>query len=98
MFEPVPVVGAALVFDLEIGADPRPGLEAIRSEPARGDVVIGIGEPLARALGAVPPGLRVFPSLSGVGFGLPATQGALWAYFRGDERGAVLDRATTIAR
>jgi putative iron-dependent peroxidase len=95
---PVPPVGAALVFDLEPGTDPRPGLTAIRSEPADGSVIFGIGAPLALALRAEVAGLRGFPALSGVGVAFPSTQGALWAFVRGSERGSVLDRAMGIRR
>jgi porphyrinogen peroxidase len=60
--------------------------------------VIGIGEPLALALQARVEGLRGFPALSGVGVAFPSTQGALWVFVRGDERGIVLDRAMAIQR
>jgi putative iron-dependent peroxidase len=98
VLKPVPLAGSVLVFDLDPGADPRPGLRAIASEPASGDVAIGIGEPLALALGARVPGLRSFPALSGVGVAFPSTQGALWISIGGAERGAVLDRALAIQR
>ncbi|MGZ5968664.1 MAG: Dyp-type peroxidase [Polyangiales bacterium] len=102
IFEPVPPVGTALVFDLDPGADPRPGLRAIREEPATSGCVLGIGEPLARALSGMSAccveGLRGFPALSGVGVAFPSTQGALWVYLAGDERGEVLDRAMAIQR
>lgn len=98
VLEPVPRIGAALVFDLDPGVDPRPGLAAIRSQPADGSVVLGIGAPLALALEARIEGLRGFPALSGVGVAFPSTQGALWAFVRGDERGVVLDRCMGIQR
>ena len=96
ILSPVPRVGAALVFDLDPGADPRPGLAALRSEPADGQVVLGIGTPLA--LEARVEGLRGFPAVSGVGVAFPSTQGALWAFVRGEERGVVLDRCMSIQR
>lgn len=98
ILSPVPRVGAALVFDLDPGADPRPGLAALRSEPADGQVVLGIGTPLALALEARVEGLRGFPAVSGVGVAFPSTQGALWAFVRGEERGVVLDRCMSIQR
>jgi putative iron-dependent peroxidase len=98
IFEPVPPVGAALVFDLDPGADPRAGLRAIAGECAAGDCAIGLGEPLCRALGGDVAGLRGFPALSGVGVAFPSTQGALWIYLAGKERGDVLDRAMAIQR
>ncbi len=98
ILRPVPPLGTVLVFDLELGVDPRAGLAAIRREPTSGDVAIGIGEPLARALGARVDGLRGFPALSGVGVAFPSTQGALWISIAGEERGAVLDRALALRR
>ena len=95
---PVPPVGTALVFDLDPGADPRPGLTALRGEPADGSAVLGIGAPLALAMRARVEGLRGFPALSGVGVAFPSTQGALWVFLRGGERGTVLDRAMSIQR
>lgn len=98
ILEPVPPVGLVLVFDLDPGADPRPGLAAVRAEPADSSAILGIGAPLALALGATVPGLRSFPALAGVGVAFPSTQGALWVFLRGDERGAVLDRAMAFQR
>ena len=94
----VPPVGAALVFDVDPGVDPRPGLRAIRGEPTDGCVALGIGAPLALAMHARVEGLRGFPALSGVGVAFPSTQGALWGYVRGNERGTVLDRCLAVQR
>jgi len=98
ILDPVPAVGTALVFDLDPDADAARGLRAIAKETAAGDVVIGIGEPLALALGARIEGLRSFPATSGVGVAFPSTQGALFVFIAGEERGAVLDRAMAIQR
>jgi putative iron-dependent peroxidase len=98
ILQPPPAVGTALVFDTDPGTDPRKGLAAIRAMPADGDVVLGIGAPLALALTADIAGLRTFPALSGIGVAIPSTQGALWAFVRGKERGEVLDRAMSIHR
>lgn len=98
LFLPVPTVGTVLVFDADPGVDVRKGLEAIRSEPAQGDVVLGIGQPMALALGASVKGLRGFPAMSGIGVAFPSTQGALWMLVRGEERGEVLDRSMSIQR
>jgi len=94
----IPPVGAALVFDLDPGVDPRPGLRAIRGEAIDGCVALGIGAPLALAMHARIEGLRGFPALSGVGVAFPSTQGALWVYVRGEEHGTVLDRCMGIQR
>lgn len=95
---PVAPVAAALVFDLDPGADPRPGLSALRALPALRDGVLGVGHPLALSLGAHVEGLRGFAGLDGVGLAFPSTQGALWVTVRGEERGEVLDRALAVHR
>ena len=89
-------MGTVLVFDTDPGVDPRKGLDAIRGEPSDGDVVVGIGEPLALALGSQVDSLRGFPALSGVGVAFPSSQGALWLFVRGEERGSVLNRAMAL--
>ena len=94
----VPAVGMALVFDTTPGVDPKIALAAIRGAPKDGRAVIGIGTPLALATGARIDGLRGFPALSGVGVALPSTQGALWVYLGGDDRGEVLDRGMAMRR
>lgn len=98
ILEPVPPVGTALVFDADPGVDPSKALEALRDEPKQGDVILGFGEPLVLSLGAQVEGLRSFPALSGVGVAFPSTQGAIFAFVRGEERGEVLDRAMGIQR
>ncbi len=98
IFLPVPSVGAVLVFDADPGVDLRKGLEAIRTEPAKGEVVLGFGQPFALSLRASIKGLRGFPAMSGIGVAFPSTQGALWVLVRGEERGEVLDRSLAIHR
>jgi len=88
---PVPPCGRSMTFRLALEADPRPALLRLRQgfDPAWG--VIGLGEPLLRALGMTVPGLRGFPSLAGTGCSVPSTQSALWCFLRGEERGALFD-------
>lgn len=96
ILEPVLAAGMSLVFDPLPETDIRAAMKALRGEAARGDVTIGIGEPLARALGRSIAGLRAFPGLSGVGVAFPSTQGALWISIRAGERGEVFDRARSL--
>lgn len=101
ILDPVPPLGAVLIFDADPGLDVRPALEALRGEPAREDVTIGLGEPLVLSLLGCEHagfGLRTFPALSGVGVAFPSTQGALFLSIRGEERGEVLDRAMELQR
>jgi hypothetical protein len=87
----IPPVGRSLAFRLEPGGDPRAALTRLRCgfDPAWG--VMGIGDPLARALGCGIPGLRAFPVMETPGSRIPSTQQALWFLLRGRDRGAVFD-------
>ena len=80
---PTPVFGRSLVFRIAPDVDPRPALARLREgfNPDWG--VVGLGEPLVRALGCAVPGLRTFPALSGSGCAIPSTQQALWILLRG---------------
>jgi putative iron-dependent peroxidase len=55
--------------------------------------IVGVGAPLARALGRDLPGLRPFPDLSGPGGRFPSTQGAVWLSLGGTDPGELLHRA-----
>jgi putative iron-dependent peroxidase len=98
ILEPVPPVASVLVFDLEPAADPRAGLEALRTLPARSRSVVGIGQPLALALDAKVNGLRGFCAMSGIGVSFPSNQGALFVSIGGNEHGEVLDLALEVRR
>ncbi len=53
-------------------------------------LVVGLGDPLLRALGRTVPGMRVFPALAGAGCAVPSTQGSLLLHTRGNEHGDTL--------
>ncbi|MEA3235967.1 Dyp-type peroxidase [Pseudomonas mosselii] len=58
-------------------------------------LILGIGAPLAKALGREVPGLRSFPQLDAM-VENPATQHALWLWLRGTERGELFLRAQAL--
>ena len=60
------------------------------------DVVVGIGEPVIKALGRSVPGLRSFPRLVGPGVSVPSTQLGLWCWLRGDDPGTLLHRGRAL--
>lgn len=95
---PLPPVGRSIVFRLVPEADARAALAVFAAayEPEWG--AVGVGAPLAAALGATIPGLRPFPALAGPGGAVPSTQGALWMGLRGDAPGEVFDRAARVVR
>ena len=91
----------SLSFDLR-GGEPAPLLLAsvqrlaAQLDPAA--AVVGLGEPLLRALGKTVPGLRSFPALTGPGCAMPSTQHALWVELTGGDRGALLQRAAEVCQ
>jgi putative iron-dependent peroxidase len=91
ILSPVPPVGRIATFRIAPEADVRGALERVRSgyDPEAG--VVGIGEPLVRALSADVPGLRTFPAMSGPASSVPSTQQALCFFLRGKDRGIVFD-------
>ncbi len=58
--------------------------------------MVGIGEPLMRALGTSVTGLRPFPAIVGRGNTAPSTQGACWLFLGGTDAGEVLLRARAL--
>jgi putative iron-dependent peroxidase len=93
---PVPLLGRHLVFDLHVGVDPRGALQRLRDMAAPERTVVGIGAPLALALGARVPGLRPFPGLSGRGCSFPSTQGALWVFLAASDASELHDRGRAL--
>jgi putative iron-dependent peroxidase len=93
---PASPVGRSLSFAVAHESDSRPALRRLREnfDPEWG--VVGLGEPLVRALGREIPGLRVFPALSGGAHAIPSTQQDLWIFLRGADRGAVFDLSAKV--
>jgi putative iron-dependent peroxidase len=91
----VPTVGRYLVLDLRAGRDPRAATGRLRDLPVE-NMVVGVGLPLALAVGANIPGLRTFPAPSGPGCSFPSNQGALWVFLAANELGELHDRARAL--
>lgn len=87
----LPVLGRSLTFRIAPYADPRSALRRLRDGFALDWGVIGVGEPVVRALGQEVEGLRVFPGLAGPACSVPSTQQGLWCFLRGQDRGALFD-------
>jgi len=87
---PVPRLARYLSFSLKAGAKPGNALRSL-IEIADGDqVIVGIGQPAAVAMGRTIAGLRIFPTDFGPGLVLPSTSSALWCWLRGSDRGVLL--------
>jgi putative iron-dependent peroxidase len=95
---PVPALARYLAFDLRPGADLRSAIGHLADLTSPERTVVGIGEPLALALGTRIPGLRAFPGVSGPACSFPSTQAALWAFFAGDDATDLHDRSLAFAK
>jgi putative iron-dependent peroxidase len=70
--------------------DVRPSLRLLAQRPIDDSWVVGIGSPVAAAVGLEIEGLRVHPALTGSGVVVPSTQAGLWLWLRGEDRGTLL--------
>lgn len=94
---PPPPAGRFLTFELIEGdgvGDIRRALSSLRIDDS---VVIGLGLPTVKALGATVPGLVAFEPVVTAHAKFPATQGALWAFVRGDDPGHALHGARALS-
>lgn len=53
-------------------------------------LIVGLGDPLLRALGTRVPRVETFPALSGPGCAIPSTQGSILLITRGEDHGDTL--------
>jgi len=97
ILEPVPALARYLTFTLVNSGHARAALQAVRAVVDGHSCVVGLSESLVESLDANIPGLRAFPSLAGAGIEIPATQGALWCWLRGDDRGVLLHTTRTLS-
>lgn len=86
-----------MTFRIAPDTDPRSALRRLRDGLDPRTTVAGIGEPLARALGATVPGLRTFPALDGPATTIASTQQALWVFERAEDRGHLFDLGRQLA-
>ncbi len=86
-----PLCGRSLIFRIDPEVDPRQALTWLLDgfNPDWG--VLGLGEPLIKALGSEVPGLRTFKALSGASCAIPSTQQALWILLRGQGPSELFD-------
>lgn len=86
---------AAVSLEWRHRGDPSALWRALRAlhQPA---AVIGVGAPLADAVGAVLPGLQPFERLQRGRFTMPATQADVWALVPGHDAGQVFELADAL--
>jgi len=85
------ILGRSLTFRIIPDTNLRAALQRLGKGFDLSWGVVGLGEPLVRALGREVAGLRAFPGLAGPGCTVPSTQQALWFFLRGDDRGLLFD-------
>lgn len=91
-----PPVGRTLLFRIAPQSDVPAALRRLRDGLSVDCGTVGIGEPLALALGKPVDGLRTMPAMSGPACSVPSTQEALCFLLRGPDRGIVFDLTQTI--
>jgi hypothetical protein len=81
---PIPPLARYLTFSLQPGVNPRGALQKLAALADGKQLVAGIGESLAFALGRRIEGLRAFPSFTDA-FEIPSTPSAIWIWARGED-------------
>lgn len=91
ILKPPPAFGRSITCRLQPGADGAASLGRLRDGFSSEWGVVGLGEPLARALGRAVAGLRPFPELAGRAGAIPSTQRDLWIFLHARDRSALFD-------
>lgn len=95
---PVPKQARYLSFTITPKKNPTEALRNLCKLVDGDKTVVGLGQPLVRALGREVRGLKVFPSYTGADIDVPSTPVALWCWLRGDDRGELVHRARAIVQ
>jgi putative iron-dependent peroxidase len=93
---PPAAAGRFITLGLTRDANPRDVAARLASLALDERLIVGIGEPLVRALGKKVDGLRAFPEMVGPGGTFPSTQGAIWLFVGGTDAGEILLRARRV--
>lgn len=93
---PVPRAGRFLTLSLVPDAQAADVRQRLASVAVNDGLAVGLGEPLVRALGRAIEGLHGFEALTAPGAVFPSTQGAVWAFLRGDDAGELVHRARAL--
>lgn len=96
ILEAIPDHARHLLFELRPGTDARPALKQLAAACDGRSALLGIGAPVAAALGAALAGLRGFPDLPDAQPAIPTTQHALWLWLRGSEPGDLLHQGRAL--
>jgi porphyrinogen peroxidase len=97
ILSPLANCGRSISFTMRLETDPKPALARLAEGFELGWGVVGIGEPLALAVGHPIPGLRMFPAMASGAGTIPSNQHALWVFLRGATRGEIFDLSRKVA-
>ena len=86
----IPSLARYITFSLSSADNLQAALEELSGFATKHNIVVGIGLPLAQALGADISGLKAFPDNAYSSVSIPATQGALWCWLKSDDRGKLV--------
>jgi putative iron-dependent peroxidase len=92
----VPRLARYLLFSVKANTNPLQSLQQLVDTTNCDDLVLGLGQPLLKALGKNIDGMKDFPSYSGPGFDVPSTPTALWIWLVGSDRGVLLHQSLEI--
>ena len=95
---PVPAFSRYMEFSTLPDRDPGPVLRDLASQPIDESMVVGFGVGLTQGLGHAIEGLRPFPSLGGPNCKVPSTQGDLWLWIRGTDRGQIVHHGRAFSK
>jgi len=94
---PVPRLARYLEFSLLSDGDPESSIERLADIADGGEVVVGFGRPLLKALGKEIEGLRILPVHAGDSISIPSTPSALWCWLRVEDRGQHVHQTRALA-
>ena len=92
----VPRLARYLLFSVKANTNPLQSLQQLVDSTNCDNLVLGLGQPLLKALGKNIDGMKDFPSYSGPGFDVPSTPTALWIWLVGSDRGVLLHQSLEI--
>ena len=95
---PVPEHARFLAYSLRAPAALPAVLTALRQQADGLRTVVGLGLPVAEALGRTLPGLRLPLLQSAPGLPIEAAPAAVWLWLRGEERGELLHRSRRLTQ
>ncbi|GAA5183646.1 Dyp-type peroxidase [Niveibacterium umoris] len=96
ILSPLPKAARFLSLVARPGAELGDALRALARHVDGERIVLGVGAPLAAALGRSIDGLHAMPAIAGARVDIPSTPADLWLWLRGEDRGELMLRGRTL--